>query len=365
MPIRYYLTSLLIVTACWLQSYAAPGDTTTIGPTFSFGNLSTNNLKVKATRPTDTIRFQGINNTITASGKVITITGAVSAADIALKLDKTTFNTYTSADRLTPAAAAITYVPYSSATKDVKLGSKNLEVNNMHVTGTGGNGWLLLHSQSVNPPAPPTNALILHSSTANGFTRMEQDNEAATNLIYGRDEVFIAKNTSGSTITKGQPVYITGSTGNVPNVGLARANSLTTLTAIGLALDNIGDNNFGQIMKHGIISSINTSAYSTGDSLWVSTSSAGALQNTRPTYPNFVQRMASVLVSGVGNGSLLVVTAPFVGGMESGTSNNFTAAGTLAAVTGGSLNRTVCWKAGGVLGYCSTIVAADGSCTCN
>jgi hypothetical protein len=33
--------------------------------------------------------------------------------------------------------------------------------------------------------------------------------------------------------------------------------------------------------------------------------------------------------------------------------------------TGGSTNHTVCWKAGGLLGYCSSIVGVDGTCTCN
>ena len=41
-----------------------------------------------------------------------------------------------------------------------------------------------------------------------------------------------------------------------------------------------------------------------------------------------------------------------------------TFSGTVAAA-GGSTNHTVCWKAGGVLGYCSSVVASDGSCTCN
>lgn len=38
--------------------------------------------------------------------------------------------------------------------------------------------------------------------------------------------------------------------------------------------------------------------------------------------------------------------------------------GTIGAA-GGSTNKAVCWKSTGILGYCSTVVAADGSCTCN
>lgn len=32
---------------------------------------------------------------------------------------------------------------------------------------------------------------------------------------------------------------------------------------------------------------------------------------------------------------------------------------------GGSTGHATCWKAGGVIGYCSSVVASDGTCTCN
>lgn len=40
--------------------------------------------------------------------------------------------------------------------------------------------------------------------------------------------------------------------------------------------------------------------------------------------------------------------------------------GTISASTGSSTNHATCWKSGGVLGYCSAVVASDGTCgTCN
>lgn len=45
--------------------------------------------------------------------------------------------------------------------------------------------------------------------------------------------------------------------------------------------------------------------------------------------------------------------------------NNDVVIGGTVAAAGGSTNHATCWKAAGVLGYCSTVVAADGSCTCN
>jgi len=52
---------------------------------------------------------------------------------------------------------------------------------------------------------------------------------------------FKAKNDQGASITKGQAVYIKGVSGTVPTVGLARANSASTMPAFGLALENAND----------------------------------------------------------------------------------------------------------------------------
>ncbi|MFA6067520.1 MAG: hypothetical protein WC810_02965 [Janthinobacterium sp.] len=191
----------------------------------------------------------------------------------------------------------------------------------------------------TNPAAPGAGRVRLHALTTNGFSRIEQDNEATTNLTLGRDNVTIAKNTSGVAIAANSPVYVTDSTGNVPNIAKAKADSLTTLPAIGVALDAIADNAFGQVMKLGVISNINTSSFSTGQTVYVSTGTAGALQNTRPsgTSGAYVQRIGTVLVSGSGNGSLLITTAPFVGNEESGTTAATFAAN---AITGTSVTGT-------------------------
>jgi hypothetical protein len=42
-----------------------------------------------------------------------------------------------------------------------------------------------------------------------------------------------------------------------------------------------------------------------------------------------------------------------------------TAATTVGACTAGTVNRAVCWKTGGILGYCSSAPDANGACTCN
>lgn len=212
----------------------------------------------------------------------------------------------------------VTVAPYTGG-HEVGTDSTTFSMPAAVIVGTAGAGYMDFPAQSSNPVAPTAGTVRFHSATTQGFTRFEQDNEAATNLILGRDNVFIANNVTGSTIAKGKVVYVSGSTGNVPKIALAKADSLTTLPGVGIVLDSIANNAFGQVMKLGIISNIDTSAFAVGAELFLDATTAGALTATRPVYPNFAQPMANVLVSGVGNGSLHVITAPFVGGRESGT----------------------------------------------
>lgn len=165
--------------------------------------------------------------------------------------------------------------------------------------------------------------LRVHAFSTQGFSRLEQDNEGATDIIFNRDQVIVVRNMSGITLSKGSPVYVTGSTGNVPNVAYADANDLNQMPAIGIVLDSISTNNFGQVMVGGIISNFNTSAFATGEQVYVSPITPGALTNVRPVSPYIAQRMGSILVSGISNGSLLVKIAPFLGGLESGTLSDF------------------------------------------
>ena len=44
---------------------------------------------------------------------------------------------------------------------------------------------------------------------------------------------------------------------------------------------------------------------------------------------------------------------------------NAATATALAATPGGAIGQAVCWKAAGVLGYCSSVVGVGGDCTCN
>lgn len=192
--------------------------------------------------------------------------------------------------------------------------------SSFNITGTGGAGFITLVGQASNPTAPIAGTLLLHSVTANGFTRLEEDAEGTTNLIYGRDSVFVVKLDAGQTVTKGQVVYIKGTASGVPTVALARANSITTMPALGFMVDTTTDGSFGRVMRVGVLNSVDTSLFSEGATLYVSTATAGSWQTARPSgTTNFVQRLGTVLSQNLSTGSIAVTLAPFVGNMETGT----------------------------------------------
>ena len=212
------------------------------------------------------------------------------------------------------------------------------------ISGTGGLGYMDFLAQSSNTASPPPGTTRIHSATIQGFTRLEQDNEAGTNIVLGRDSVTIVRNTSGASIAKGKVVRISGSTGNVPNISLAYASSSSALPAIFVAVDTIADNAFGQVMRSGIVSSFDTSAFTSGDPVWVSTSTPGGLTKIRPSgLVDSVQRVGTILVSGVGNGSIDVNIAPAILNMETGTNASLWTASNIS-ITSGTSTSIFAWQ---------------------
>lgn len=99
---------------------------------------------------------------------------------------------------------------------------------------------------------------------------------------------IIVRNSTGSTLTKGQIVYLSGSTGERPNAVLAQANGETTSSkTIGMVVENIANNTDGYVACIGTLHNQDTSSFSAGDTLWLSATTAGAMvANTPPAEPN-------------------------------------------------------------------------------
>ena len=96
---------------------------------------------------------------------------------------------------------------------------------------------------------------------------------------------FIGKNSTGVTIAKTKVVYISGATGQKPNITLADASlEISSSKTIGITRTSIANNADGYIITHGTIHDINTSGFADGDALWLS-ETAGEITNTIPSEP--------------------------------------------------------------------------------
>lgn len=124
--------------------------------------------------------------------------------------------------------------------------------------------------------------------------------------------ILIAQKASSGTIAKGSPVYIAGydSVDGHVEVEAAKANSVSTMPAVGIANDTITDSGEHEVVLIGQVADIDTSSYSSNDQLYVSAATAGTLTSTRPTgATSQIQKVAEVVYSHATDGIIMVVGA--------------------------------------------------------
>jgi hypothetical protein len=127
----------------------------------------------------------------------------------------------------------------------------------------------------------------------------------ATLLTIGASyHTLEVRNVSGASITKGDPVYISGYS-TKPTIAKANASTIGTFPVVGLAQTNIGNSSDGVIVVSGIFSNINTNSYTAGNVLYVAAS--GGLTATKPT-----SNAVSVGIVGKSNSTtgIIIVTSP-------------------------------------------------------
>ena len=94
------------------------------------------------------------------------------------------------------------------------------------------------------------------------------------------------KNSSGATMTKGTVVYVNGAIGQLPTIAKALATSdATSAQTQGLVTADISNNSNGYVTIIGLVTNLDTSAYSDGEQLYLSGVTAGAMTGTKPYAP--------------------------------------------------------------------------------
>lgn len=129
--------------------------------------------------------------------------------------------------------------------------------------------------------------------------------------LEGRALFLHVYNDTGSTLSKGKAVYVTGydSTTGLPEVSLADNTAAASAEAIGLVYTDIASATSGKALVSGWFEEVNTLSYSVGDRLYLSTS--GNLTATEPGAGAESQFMATVLEAATA-GQLLVSPQPSI-----------------------------------------------------
>src|SRR6056300_609397 len=105
------------------------------------------------------------------------------------------------------------------------------------------------------------------------------------------------------TIAKGDAVYATGSIGNnMFSIRKAQANSGATMPALGVAYQAFTLNQEGLIVTFGRADGVDTDNFQTGETVYVSNVTAGALSNVKPYGPNDLIQNVGLVVKGNSNG---------------------------------------------------------------
>jgi len=120
----------------------------------------------------------------------------------------------------------------------------------------------------------------------------------------GTTSTITVRNNTGASIAKGKAVYITGVVSSTPTIAVSDNSSASTMPAIGLTQDAIANGADGAVVIFGELDTIDTSAFSASDTLYVGTS--GDLTATRPTGTALVQNIGACIKVSASTGSILI-----------------------------------------------------------
>jgi len=154
----------------------------------------------------------------------------------------------------------------------------------------------------------------LQSITDNGSTTSNDitlnSNLTAEYILAELDGpiVFECKNSTGSQIDAGTPVYVSGyfSGNGKPLIAPARSDDATRMPAVGVLESDLAHDTEGYVNSFGRVQQIDTSSFTVGNTVYVAPS--GGLTNVRPTgIGELVQNMGKVLRSDASQGRILLL----------------------------------------------------------
>ena len=212
------------------------------------------------------------------------------------------------------------------------------------VTSVTGTSPITITGVATVAPNVTLGGINATQTTAGTFSpaRLGSGTADATTFLRGdstfTDDVPLqvsVKNTSGGALTKGTPVYATGTVGAtaVIEIAAADASNSAKMPAIGLLYQDLSNNGTGLVMVMGVITGINTLGYTINSGMYVAP--GGGLTNTRPTAAtDLVQNVARVTRVNASTGEVLVLGPGRTNDVPNLIATNFLASsGTASATT--------------------------------
>ena len=165
-------------------------------------------------------------------------------------------------------------------------------------------GNLLTINSFGNIPSGGTAGQILSKIDAVDYNTQWIDN--STNEV-----VQYVKNSTGSTLYKGQAVYISGADGTNPTISLSVASGESTSSkTLGFLKQDLNQGNFGYVVTEGFLDGLNTNAaQNAGDPIWLSPTTPGGVVYglaNKPYAPNHLVFLGYVVRKNINNGRIYV-----------------------------------------------------------
>lgn len=310
------------------------------------GNASGNPIEITS---------QGVT-TVTGTPSGVYVTQATGSTTIGLQTNIFVSGSLHVSGVLTESPAALNiFASEDPATSESRMINMKSYSNNYAEINVADDGSLILKSKTnfVNINPTGTSAVYLDTASSTGYlyttpTDIRIGGASAVTTFPGDvtitksltvDHIIgdmdgqvlkACKNTDSIALRKGDPVFIAGNVGatDVIEVQLARSDTTAKMPAVGLASQTLAVNATGYVTIVGVLSSVDTSAFSVGNSVYVA--STGWITSVRPTG-------ASILVQNIGrigrvnaNNGQIIVLGP---GRTNDVPNTILASGTLALGT--------------------------------
>lgn len=192
------------------------------------------------------------------------------------------------------------------------------DVTGILPTINGGTGGATTDTLTFATTGLSTDALATGEMRWNGVDKtLDLKLAGDVTLQVGQETNIYVHNSDSVTIPNGSVVYVYGADGDNPAVKLAANANSTASKTLGVATQSITAGSHGYITTQGLVRGLDTSAFSSGDSLWLGV--GGALTVTEPVFPATPVRVAIVVRDDVALGSIFVQPQLFSDGRVSGS----------------------------------------------